>query len=95
MGNVAVNARRTVRVNTQCRTNKETLNFADGRIAMLYLGIFDNQVLDKKKNFILEMDLEYPTKLHEQDDNYPLAPNITTIEPEITGEKEHNLRAAY
>ena len=48
-----------------------------------------------KKSFILEVDLEYPPELHEQDDDYLLAPEVMTIEPEITGEKQHNLRAQY
>ena len=41
------------------------------------------------------MDLEYRPKLDERDDDYPLAPEVMTIEPEITGEKQHNLRAQY
>ena len=41
------------------------------------------------------MDLKYPPELHERDDDYPLAPKVMTIEPEITGEKQHNLRAQY
>ena len=39
--------------------------------------------------------MEYPPKLHERDDDYLLAPEVMTIEPEITGEKQHNLRAQY
>ena len=39
--------------------------------------------------------MEYPPELHEQDDDYPLAPEVITIEPEITGEKQHNLRVQY
>ena len=39
--------------------------------------------------------MEYPPELHERDDDYPLAPEVITIEPEITGEKQHNLRAQY
>ena len=34
-------------------------------------------------------------ELHERDDDYPLAPEVMTIEPEIIGEKQHNLRAQY
>ena len=34
-------------------------------------------------------------ELHERYDDYPLAPEVITIEPEITGEKQHNLRAQY
>ena len=39
--------------------------------------------------------MEYQPELHERDDDYPLAPEVMTIEPEITGEKQHNLRAQY
>ena len=39
--------------------------------------------------------MEYLPELHEQDNDYPLAPEVMTIEPEITGEKQHNLRAQY
>ena len=41
------------------------------------------------------MDLNYPPVLHVRDDDYPLAPEIMTIEFEITGEKQHNLCAQY
>ena len=78
----------------QCRTMKQTLNFADGPIAMFDLGIFDHRVLDEEKSFIFEVDLEYPPTLHERNDDYLLAPEVMTIEPEITGEKQHNLTRA-
>ena len=57
----------------ECRTMEQNLIFADGRIAMFDIGIFDHRVLDEKKSFILEVDLEYPPELHERDDDYPLA----------------------
>ena len=41
------------------------------------------------------MDLEYQAELHERDDDYPLASEEMTMEPEITGIKQHNLRAQY
>ena len=39
--------------------------------------------------------MEYLPELQERDDDYPLPPEVMTIEPEITGEKQHNLRAQY
>ena len=72
---------------------EQQLNFADGRIAIFDLGLFDHRVLYEKKSFIFEVDLEYPPELHERDDDYPLAPEVMTFEPEITGEKQHNLSA--
>ena len=41
------------------------------------------------------MDLEYPPELHERDDDYPVAPEVMTIEPVIIGEKQHNLRLVF
>ena len=70
-------------------------NFANSRIAIFDLGLFDHRVLDEKKSFIFEVYLEYPPEGHKRDDEYPLAPEVMTIEPEITGEKLHNLRAQY
>ena len=77
----------------ECRAIKQQLNFADGRIAIYDLGLFDDRLLDKNKSFISEVDLEYPSELHERVDNYLVAPVVMTIEPEITGDKQHNLRA--
>ena len=74
------------------------LNYADSRIAIVDTGLFDHRKNEENKtNFILEVDVEYPLELHEQDDDYPLAPapEVMTIEPEITGEKKHNLLAQY
>ena len=39
--------------------------------------------------------LEYLFELQERDDDYLLGPEIMTIEPKITGKKQHNLRAQY
>ena len=47
------------------------------------------------KRFINKMDLWYLPELHERDDDYPLAAEVMTIKPEITGEKQQNLCAQY
>ena len=44
----------------ECRAMEQQLNFADGRIAVFDLGLFDHRVLDEKKSFIFEVDQEYP-----------------------------------
>ena len=78
----------------ECRDMGLLLNYADGRMAIFDTGLFDHRENEEdKKSFIFEVELEYPSELHEQDDDYPLAPEVMTIEPEITGEKQHNLRA--
>ena len=80
----------------ECREMGLLLNYADGRIAIFDTGIFDHRENEEgKKSFILEVDLDYPPELHERDDDYPQAPELMTIEPEIIGEKQHNLRAQY
>ena len=80
----------------ECRDMGLLLNFPDWRLALFDTGLFDHRENKKdKKNFILEVDSQYPQELHERDDNYPLAPEVMTIEPEITGPKQHNLRAQY
>ena len=80
----------------ECRDMGQLLKYADGRIAIFDTKLFDHPENEEdKKSFILEVDLEYRPKLHERDDDYPLSPEVMTIEPEITGEKQHNLRAQY
>ena len=72
------------------------LSYSEGRMALFDTGLFDHREKEKDKNyFILKMDLEYSLELHERDDDYPLAPVVITIKPEITGEKQHNLHAQY
>ena len=77
---------------TECRDMGLLLNYADGCIAIFDTGLFDHRENEEdKKSFILEVDLEYPPELHELDNDYPLAPEVMTIEPEISGEKQHDL----
>ena len=79
----------------ECSAMEQQLNCADGRIAIFYLNLFDHRVLDEIKSNILEVDLEYPPELHLLDYDYSLAPEVMTIETEITGEEQHNLLAQY
>ena len=75
---------------------KLLLNYADKRMAIVDTGLFDHRGKEEdKKSFIFEVDMEYPPELHERDNDYPLAPEVMIIKPEITGEKQHNLRAHY
>ena len=69
----------------KCRSMKQQLNFADGCIDIFDLELFDHRVLDEKKSFVFEVDLKYTPELQERDDDYPHAPEMITIEPEITG----------
>ena len=80
----------------KCRNMEQLMNYADGRIAIFDTGLFDHRENEEdKKSFILEVDVEYQLELHERDDDYPLAPEVVTIEYEITGDKQHNQRAQY
>ena len=80
----------------ECRNIKQLLNYADGGIAIFDTELFNHRENEEdKKSFILEVYLEYPLELHKRDDNYPLAPEVMTIESYITGRKQHNLRPEY
>ena len=82
--------------NDKCRSMEQQLNFANGRIVIFYLGLFDHRENEEdKRSYIFEVDLEYPPELHDSHDDYPLASEVMIIEPEITGLKQHNLGALY
>ena len=80
----------------ECRDMGKLFNYADGRIAIFDTGLFDHpENAEDKKSFIFKVDLEYLPELQKRDDDYPLALEIMTIEPEITGVMQHNQRAQY
>ena len=49
---------------------------------------------DSLEGYTLEVDLEYPAKLHDAHNAYPLAPERVTIPKEWMSEYEHNLLGA-
>ena len=58
----------------ECREMELLMNYADGRIDIFDLGLFNHRVTEEeKKSFIFEVDLEYPAELHDRDDDYPHA----------------------
>ena len=78
----------------ECRDMGNLMNYADSRFAIFDTGLFDHRENeDNKGSFILEVDWKYPPELHERDDDNSLALKLMTIEPEITFEMQHNLRA--
>ena len=79
----------------ECSNIEVRLNYANGRIEMFHIGLFDHQVnKEDEKSFIIEVDLEYSSALQKCNKDYPLAP-VITIQLEITGKKQHNLSAKY
>ena len=80
----------------ECRDMELLLNYADGRITIFETKLFYHCENEKdKQSFIFEVDFKYPLELHERDDDYPIAPEVMTIEFKIISEKQHNLRAQY
>ena len=66
----------------ECRDMGHLLNYADGRIAIFDTKLFnywENE--NDKTSFIFELDLEYPPELYERVNDYPLALDVTSIEP--------------
>ena len=70
------------------------LNYAKGYIAIFDTKIFDHLETRNNKSFNFEVESVYRPVLHELDD-YLLGSELMTLEPEITGKKQHNLRFLY
>ena len=45
--------------------------------------------------YILEVDLEYPTEIHDRDDDYPMASQMINVRPETLSETQHRLLVDY
>ena len=45
--------------------------------------------------YILQVDLEYPPEIHDRDDDYPMAPELLDITPEMLSETQHRLVIKY
>ena len=69
-------------------------NYAYSRM-VIFDTISVNNRNNKKynKRFILKENLKYALELYERNDDYLLAPEVMTIEPECTGKTQHTLRA--
>jgi len=48
-----------------------------------------------ERHFIFNVDLEYPTELHDRDDDYQMAPEIMTIDVKTISNKQHELLNKY
>ena len=80
----------------KCRNLEQLMIYADGRIAIFNTKLLDYQENEKDKKYnIFKVYFEYHLELHERNNNCALAPEIISIEPKITGKKQHTLRAQY
>ena len=56
-------------------------------------GLRDRWFDEHEKQYYFKVDLDYPAKLHDRNNDYPLASETMTIENVMTSEKQHELRA--
>lgn len=64
----------------ECRDMELLMTYADKRIAILDIVVFDHRENNEKhKSFIINVDLEYPPANHERDDDYVLALELMII----------------
>ena len=45
--------------------------------------------------YILDVDLIYPPEIHDRDDDYPMAPQLMNVRPEMLSETQHRLLVDY
>ena len=45
--------------------------------------------------YILQVDLEYPQEIHDRDNDYPMAPELLDIAPEMMSDTQHRLVVKY
>ena len=46
-------------------------------------------------NYIFEVNLIYPPEIHDRDDDYPMAPQLMNVRPELLSETQHRLLVNY
>ena len=75
----------------ECRAAEKALTGnADTRDAF-----FQIDPATSKWYYILEVDLLYPSEIHDRDDDYLMAPQMMDVKPEMLSEAQHKLQVHY